>query len=66
MFTSPGELMNPACSLLLALSMAFSVVRVLVILRLESSGRVLIPHWVEALPPEARAMPTGPVPVAKR
>jgi MFS family permease len=50
----------------LALSMAFSVVGVLVILRLESSARVLIPHWEEALPPEARAMPTGPVPVAKR
>ena len=50
----------------LALSMAFSVVGVLVILRLESSARVLIPHWEEALPPEARAMPMGPVPVAKR
>jgi hypothetical protein len=49
----------------LALSMAFSVVGVLVILRLESSARVLIPHWEEALPPEARAMPTDPVPVAK-
>jgi hypothetical protein len=39
---------------------------VLVILHLESSARVLIPHWEEALPPEARAMPTGPVPAAKR
>ena len=40
----------------LALSMAFSVVGVLVILRLESSARVLIPHWEESLPPEARSM----------
>jgi hypothetical protein len=38
----------------------------LVILRLESSARVLIPHWEEALPPEARAMPADPVPVAKQ
>jgi MFS family permease len=50
----------------LALSMAFSVAGVVVILRLESSARVLIPHWEEALPPEARARPTGAVPVAKR
>jgi sugar phosphate permease len=50
----------------LALSMAFSLAGVLVILRLDSSARVLIPHREEALPPEARAMPTGPVPVAKR
>jgi hypothetical protein len=46
--------------------MAFSVAGVVVILRLESSARVLIPHWEEALPPEARARPTGAVPVAKR
>jgi MFS family permease len=46
----------------LALSMAFSLVGVLVILRLESSARVLIPHWEESLPPEARSMPTGSVP----
>jgi hypothetical protein len=50
----------------LALSMAFSLAGVLVILRLESSARVLIPHWEESLPPEARAMSTGPVPVGKR
>jgi cyanate permease len=49
----------------LALSIAFSVAGVLVILRLESSAQVLIPHWEEALPPEARAMPTDPAPVAK-
>jgi hypothetical protein len=40
--------------LILLLSMAFSWVGVLVILRLESTARVLIPHWEEALPPEAR------------
>jgi hypothetical protein len=50
----------------LALSIAFSLGGVLVILRLESSVRVLIPHWEESLPPEARAMPRGAVPVAKR
>jgi hypothetical protein len=50
----------------LALSMAFSLGGVLVILHLESSTRVLIPHWEEALPPEARSRPTGSVPVAKR
>jgi hypothetical protein len=44
----------------LALSMAFSLVGMLVILRLESSARVLIPHWEEALPPEARALSRGP------
>jgi len=42
--------------LVLALSMAFSLVGVLVILRLESSARVLIPHWEESLPPEARSL----------
>ena len=50
----------------LALSMAFSGAGVVVILRLEPSARVLILHWEEALPPEARAMPTGAVPVAER
>jgi MFS family permease len=43
----------------LALSTAFSLGGVLVILRLESSARVLIPHWEEALPPEARTPSTG-------
>jgi hypothetical protein len=41
--------------LVLLLSMAFSLVGVGVILRLESTARVLIPHWEEALPPEARS-----------
>ena len=50
----------------LALSMAFSLVGVLVILHLESSARVLIPHWEESLPPEARSRPTGSVPFSKR
>jgi MFS family permease len=45
--------------LVLALSMAFSLVGMLVILHLESSARVLIPHWEESLPPEARSMPMG-------
>ena len=38
----------------LALSMAFSFVGVLVILHMESTARVLIPHWEASLPPEAR------------
>jgi cyanate permease len=49
----------------LMLSMAFSLVGVGVILHLESSARVLIPHWEESLPPEARAMPPGSVPFSK-
>ena len=50
----------------LVLSMAFSLVGVLVILHLESSAQVLIPHWEESLPPEARSLPMGPVPFAQR
>src|SRR5438093_4960652 len=49
----------------LVLSMAFSLVGVLVILHLESSARVLIPHWEESLPPEARSLPTGSVPFSQ-
>jgi len=44
----------------LALSMAFSLAGMLVILHLESSARVLIPHWEEGLPPEARTLLTDP------
>jgi cyanate permease len=51
--------------LVLALSMIFSLVGVLVILHLESSARVLIPHWEASLPPEARALPTDAVPSAR-
>jgi hypothetical protein len=40
--------------------MAFSLVGVGVILRLESTARVLIPHWEEALPPAARSMAMRP------
>lgn len=43
----------------LALSMAFSFVGVIVILTLESTSRVLIPHWEQSLPPEARSLPVG-------
>ncbi len=39
----------------LALSMAFSFVGVIVIMTMESTSRVLIPHWEESLPPEARS-----------
>jgi len=46
--------------LVLLLSMAFSLVGVGVILRLESTARVLIPHWEESLPPAARSMPMRP------
>jgi MFS transporter len=42
--------------LILLLSMTFSLAGVLVILRLESTARVLIPHWEDSLPPEARQM----------
>jgi hypothetical protein len=48
-----------AFALVLALSMAFSIAGMLVILHLESSARVLIPHWEASLPPEARALPSG-------
>jgi MFS family permease len=47
--------------LILALSMAFSLAGVLVILRLESSARILIPHWEAALPSEAHALSPGAV-----
>ena len=43
------------CRYTALLSMAFSLVGVGVILRLESTARVLIPHWEDALPPEARS-----------
>ncbi len=46
--------------LVLLLSMAFSRVGVGVILRLESTARVLIPDWEAALPPAARLMPRRP------
>src|SRR5919204_4331476 len=47
--------------LVLALSMAFSLGGVLVILHLESSAHVLIPHWETAVPPEAGATPASAV-----
>ncbi len=47
--------------LVLALSMAFSIGGVLVILHLESSAQVLIPHWETAVLPEAGATPTSAV-----
>jgi cyanate permease len=39
--------------LVLLLSMAFSLVGVGVILRLESTARMLIPHWDASVPPDA-------------
>ena len=48
--------------LILALSMACSLVGMLVMLRLESSARVLIPHWEASLPPEAQSLRTHAVP----
>jgi len=47
--------------LVLALSMVFSLGGTLVILHLESSAQVLIPHWEASVPPEAGATPTGAV-----
>jgi MFS family permease len=52
-------------TLVLALSMAFSLVGMLVILHLESSARVLIPHWEASLPPEAQSLPTHGVPLTR-
>jgi hypothetical protein len=47
--------------LVLLLSMAFSLVGVVVIVRLESSAQVLIPHWEASVPAEADARKTGAV-----
>jgi cyanate permease len=44
--------------LVLLLSMAFSLVGVGVILRLESTARMLIPHWDASVPPDAPARTT--------
>lgn len=48
-----------------AMSMGFSLVGVLAILTLESTRRILIPHWEDSLPPEARtgALSSRPPPV---
>jgi hypothetical protein len=46
----------------LLLSMAFSLAGVVVILRLESTARVLIPHWEASSPPDAPARPTHAAP----
>jgi MFS family permease len=51
--------------LVLTLSMVFSLVGMLVILRLESSAQVLIPHWEASLPPEAQPLPTHAVPLTR-
>ena len=40
---------------ILALSVAFSLAGVVVILMLEPTSQMLIPHWEESLPPEARS-----------
>jgi sugar phosphate permease len=50
--------------LVLLLSMAFSLVGVVVILRLESTAQVLIPHWEASVPPavQARPLPAAPLP----
>ena len=48
----------------LGLSMAFSIVGVVVITSLESSRRILIPNWEDSLPPEARSnAPPRPEPL---
>jgi len=36
-----------------------------VILRLESTARVLIPHWEASVPPDAHALPTPAVPLTR-
>lgn len=45
---------------ILVMSMAFSLVGVLVISNMESTSKVLIPNWEESLPPEAKS--SGPSP----
>jgi MFS family permease len=52
--------------LVLLLSMAFSLVGVVVILRLESTARILIPHWDASVPPDAPARPTQAAPLTRR
>src|SRR5262249_56219014 len=44
----------------LLLSMGFSLAGVVVILRSQSTARVLIPHWEASSPPAAPARPTHP------
>ena len=46
-------------SVVLGLSVGFSLVGVLVVLNLEPSNRVLIPNWEDSLPPEARTAMAG-------
>src|SRR5262249_44294034 len=48
--------------LVLLLSMTFSLVGVAVILRLESTAQVLIPHWETSVPPDAQPRPRPVVP----
>ena len=53
---------------ILAMSMIFSLVGVVVIMTLESTSRVLIPNWEESLPPEARSTESNshvPLPTGK-
>jgi MFS family permease len=47
--------------LILALSMVFSLGGTLVILHLESSTQVLIPHWEASVPPEASVQQRGAI-----
>jgi len=51
--------------LVLLLSMAFSLVGVVVILRLESTARVLIPHWEASVPPDTPVRPTQAAPLTR-
>ncbi|MEK7807259.1 MAG: MFS transporter [Chloroflexota bacterium] len=46
-------------NLILGLSMGFSLSGVVVIAMLDPTSRVLIPHWEDSLPPEARSAPSG-------
>jgi MFS family permease len=46
-------------NVVLGLSMAFSLTGVVVITTLDPTSRVLIPHWEESLPPEARSVPAS-------
>ena len=51
-------------NLVFALSIAFSLAGVVVIATLDSTSKILIPHWEDDLPPEARSVPGQALPAA--
>ena len=51
-------------NLVFSLSIAFSLAGVVVIATLDSTSKILIPHWEDDLPPEARSVPGQALPAA--